>query len=573
MLNNIGMSSGGGIAKGNILPLHENSYHGMIFVWLEDNLSEPKLMQYNAILRKWNPVGSSNNGGIFITNVRPQDSAENVSNKIYGDVENVKLDSIISTTSKVIVDVLLITGWKNYVPNATVNNVPLINVVKMLDRPLFTANILLDLESSNILKAVHEDGAYHQVNVSYNKLPKITSALFIGNYPIENMVEQSELKENDLVQIKIQTDKPVIRAEISNYGACKSQIFTFSESDDISISNILIANRGNTVQDLPIKLRVQSNDGGWSDWYTSDITGNIEKVNLVKINNLHPIINVTGINYPINQQALKGIEQATIIHTVSNYDSITYESVNAELIIENHTIFESNKTVSRINGGYNVSINNFRITANRIANNASTIINKVVNIANIDPIITIQEQYIRLRSSETGSNYWIKLISSQKLLETPSLSSPVGTFVGNFTTSDDITWSKTISISDTDNKGNFNYISMSAKNLAGKVETAITGDDVIIIGGMTSRKLTFPAFQSTVCIGAKVENTSKISVIDLSGYVFTYQNSFSNNPLTFTIVDLNGVLDNKGDYLKITDLNIVNQNSTSNYYINFEEII
>jgi predicted secreted protein len=114
---------------------------------------------------------------------------------------------------------------------------------------------------------------------------------------------------------------------------------------------------------------------------------------------------------------------------------------------------------------------------------------------------------------------------------------------------------------------------MLATNLAGKIVSMITGDGSYIIGGCVSRKLTFPAFQDTVYIGTRVTDTSKVSVIDLSAYVYTYENNFDNNLRTFTIVNSSGLIDNNGDYLKICDLGVVQQNSTGNFYCNFEELV
>lgn len=565
-MNSFEMNSNGGLLRGQKLPL-QGQYHGQLFELVKDNLSIPVLYYWNSIIKEWK-LFSGNSGGvsgaIFITDVRPQNVSENISNKIYTDNINVKLESFITTTSLVTVDILILTGWTNYVPqNCTINTIPITNITPLTDRPLFKSTMDIDLNNSKTIRVEHEDGAYSEVSVSYNQLPKISSVTFIGDYPITNSIKQTELKEDDKVSINIKTDKSIIKVEVADYGACKSQTFTVSGLTDINLNNVLIANRGNTAQLLGVKLRVQSTDGGWSDWFSSESLGSIEKTNVINLNNLKPTVTISSITYPVGQEALKNSEQATVVNSASNYDTITYTSPNGDLSISNSNVFEGNKVVTRIAGSYNVSANNFKISATRNANGSTTIVDKIVQIANVDPVINITEQYTRLISSPTGYQSWIKLISNQKLIQIPTLTIPQGIWANNFTSSDNITWTRNISISDSDTKGTYNYTSMSVKNLAGKVVTLITGDGQYVIGGFSTRRITFPAFQSTMPIGTSVENVSKLSVVDLSGNVYVYQSSQDNNKLTFTIID--------GNKIMLTDQSVVAQNSMGTYWVDISE--
>jgi hypothetical protein len=571
-MNGFNLSSQGGILRGQSFP-NSGQYHGQMFELVKDELSIPQLFYWNEILKEWLSFSNGSfHGGIFITDVRPQSTSENISGKVYSDDINVQLESFVTTTSLVTVDILLITGYTHYKPiNSTINGVIITNITPLVDRPLFKATMDFDLKGEKSIKVVHEDGAFNDVSVFYNELPKISSVTFASDYPITNGIKQTELKENDSMSINIKVDKDITKVEIADYGSCKSQIFNTAQSTDINLSNVLIADRGNVSQLLGIKLRVQGIDGGWSDWFSSDSLGTVEKINVVNCNNLKPTVTISNITYPTGQQALKNNEQATIINNISNYNTVTYSSPNGDLNINNSNLFEGNKIVNRINGDYNISIINFKITAYRNANGSSTIIDKVINIANTDPVITINEQYARLISAPTGYQSWIKLISTQKLLNTPTLTIPCGIWTNNFTSSDNITFSRNISISDSDIKGIYNYTSISATNLAGKVVTVITGDGSYIVGGFSSRKITFPAFQNTMPIGCFVSDVTKLSVVDLSGYIFTYQSNFDNNKSTFTIVDSNGNLDNKGNYIKLTDQSIVNQNSMGTYWITVGE--
>jgi hypothetical protein len=566
------MQSSGGLLRSENLNII-GQYHGQLLEYIVDNMSSPQLMYWNGVIKKWLPYGSGSgiDGGTFIADVRPQSSTENISNKIYVDDINVQLESFITTTSLVTVDILIITGHTHYKPNGLINGMMITNITPLADKPLFKATMNIDLDNSSMIRVEHEDGAFSEVSISYNQLPKISSVTFTGNYPITNGIQQTELKEYDVMSLNITTDKNIVKVEIADYGACKSQTFNVASSSDISLSNVLIANRGVTSQLLGTKLRVQSSDGGWSDWFSSDSLGNVENVNVVKLNNLYPSINISNIVYPTGQQALKDSEQATVINTCSNYDTISYSSSNGELGIINSSVFEGNKIVNRIAGGYNISNANFKISATRNSNGSTTTLSKVVNIANVDPVITVTEQYARLISAPTGNQSWIRLISNQKLIETPILTIPQGLWVSNFTTTDNLTYQRTISINDSLNKGTYSYTSMSAKNLAGKVVTVISGDNNYIIGGFATRRIVFPAFVGTMPIGCSVVDVTKLSVVDLSGNIYIYKNTLDNNLLSFTIVDPNGVLNQCGNYIKIIDQGVVNQNSTGTFWIDIGE--
>jgi hypothetical protein len=130
-----------------------------------------------------------------------------------------------------------------------------------------------------------------------------------------------------------------------------------------------------------------------------------------------------------------------------------------------------------------------------------------------------------------------------------------------------MTWQRTVSINDSVPKGNYNYLSMSATNLAGKIVTSISGDCSYTIAGFTTRTITFPPFIAIMPIGTYVTNTSLLTCSDMSGNVLLYQNSLTNNAYTYTITDSNGVLNPNGNFVKLTDNSIISANSTGNYFI------
>jgi hypothetical protein len=436
-----------------------------------------------------------------------------------------------------------------------------------LNSASFTGYIDIELNDTEIT-VLHEDGASWTTNISVEHPPQIISANFINGYP----GVQTELKLNDTFDFNVITDIDIVRIEFADYGAITAQSFTVTGIDnDITLT---IANRGNSVQNLGVKLRVQKSSGSYSDWYLTEDDGSVDGFNLIKCNNISPSITINSITYPTGQSALKDSETAILNNTITNYNTILYSSLNGELSISNNTTYKANKTVQRLSGSYNVTSNNITITCNRTANNSNSSLSGIVFIANVVPLISITEQYSRLRSSITGSNYNIILSSNQRLYEAPTLLISHGAWFNSFVgSSNNTVWTRAITISDSDTKGVYNYSSMSSKNLAGKITTIITGNDTYEIGGFVTRRIIFPAFQRLMPIGTYVVNTAKLQAIDIGAYSFTYQADKTNNIRTYTITDSLGNLNPLGNYIFVTDNNWVEQNSEGTAYIDLQEIV
>lgn len=455
--------------------------------------------------------GGGVNGSVFITNIVPQSSG-NVGNKVYSSDGQV-LDSCVADTTLLRVSILAITGHTNYKPVVTVKGIE-VPLTAQSDKPLFTGTVNVDLETDSELTALHEDGASHTVQVSTEVPPIIENAYFTGEYP----GVQTELKAGDSFQLYFETDKDVVRVELDNYGAHTSDATTFSARSSHTIT-INIANRGNSPQLLGAKLRVQTSSGSWSSYYLTEDDGSIEKVNLLNLNNQHPILNISSINYPASQQALKNSEEATVDNTASNYDTILYNSPNSQLSIANVNTFEASKIVQRIAGDYNISTTNISISANRIANDATTTISDCVQIANVAATITMSEPASRLRTGGNNGtsiqNHTITLTSNQNLLSAPTIANPSaggGTWSGSFSGGPTV-YIRTLQCHDSnDNVGTYSYNALSAINLAGIETTTYTGDATYTIGGFVSRTLTLIAFENEVSFGAAVSDYSKCTL-------------------------------------------------------------
>ena len=509
--------------------------------------------------------GPGVNGAVFITDITPQGEG-NVGQKVYSSDGKV-LEKCITDTNLVTISVLAITGHSNYKPVITINN-NIVELSESSDSPIFRGSINIDLEDSDEITAIHEDGAKHTVTILHEEKPQIVSAIFVNGYP----KGQTELKEGDTFDLRVETNQEIVKIEIADESACKYLVKSFAPTKDKTIQ-VTIANRGNVATLRYAKLRVQKETGSWSDWYRTDSAGNVDGVYVVNCNNLHPTITLEDIIYPAGQKALKDNEKATIKHSINNFDTATYQALNNELKVNNQDRFESEKTVQRINGNYNVSKNNLKITAKRNANNAITTKDLVVKIAHSYPTLTVETQYERLRSAPTGAIYSININSDQELLKPPTLIAPYGTWQGSGFTGGPQKWVRNISISDADQKGTHSWSSIAATNLAGRVVTAIDENNKYTIGGFLTREIYFDPFRNMAPIGTNVTDVNKLVCIDISGDTFTYQVDKTPNDNAFTIVDKNGDPDPEGDYIWIVDQPWVEQNSTGLAFVELQELV
>ena len=422
-----------------------------------------------------------------------------------------------------LVDIYALQGRSRFKPKLyiTGQQIPLTLVERQTDRPVFLVNDFgINLNNRTSIRVDHEDGAYHSISITQDSPPQITSAYFYGGYPsIPAGGNQTELKAGDTFNFHVDTDVPIVSIEIDNFGAFNASTTSVTAGTSHNLTSRVIADRGTSVQALGARVRVQKANGSYSAWFLTTSQGSTDAQYTVKLNNLYPSISIGSITYPNSQQALKDSEQATVSNTVSNFDLISYTSPNSDLSITSSTSYQISKTVTRSAGNYNISTNNFRITATRNANNAVTINSStVVKIAHAAPTLTVSVPAARLR---TGGNdgtstpsYTITITATQELISAPTLSIPSGggTWLGGGFSGSGTTWTRSIQISDSLTKTTYTWGAISATNLAGKVVTSITTGPTYVIGGFLSRIVSLAAFANEVNINTSVSDYSKMTI-------------------------------------------------------------
>lgn len=521
----------------------------------------------------------SGGGGIWITQVTPQSASDNVSERVYAD-DDTALVECASTSPEVNVTVLVLPGSSRFIPKITVNDLT-VTLTQIGDTPSFQGTVAVTVAADGKLTAVHEDGAVWNCDLRFDEPPAVVSATFTAPYP----AGQTELKEDDRVTVQVTADGPIVGYEIRNSGALKAAAATVAATTSLTLENLRVANRGNTTQSVGVEVRVRKANGAWSAWFDSSSIGVVDGVHVVKLNNLHPTITITGVTYPDNQAALKDTELATVNHTVSNYDRVEYVSANGQLDIPDPTTYASAKLVARVQGNYNDSVENFTVTAYRDANGALTSRGTVVRISQEQPVITVTTPAARLRSGGLHGTeaqlYTITLTSTQALREAPSLNAPEGDWVepafsGNATGK---VWTRRLRVHDTDAKGEFSWNSLKAINGAGVEQNALSGQTTYTLGGFVFRTLSVPAFPNREAeIGTHVVDPAKLRVTNLSkggsgSLNTTYQDSMQEQVDRYTITGPSGMQNPQGTHWYNADGANAASNTSGTMRIEIEEVI
>ncbi len=472
-----------------------------------------------------NPVSGGGGGGggggagIWVLSVSPTTTGNVGEEEYLSDGSNV-LSACSSDTDFLTVSVLAMLGQTDTKPAATVNGIDVIfsgtHVDGAGDSVLFPGTADITLVSGGTITALHEDGTSIDVIVTSDTPPVISSVEFTGGYP----GSQTEVKSDDTFNIRVQTDIPFVNIQIDNDEACSGQTTGVSSGTDRTIA-ATIADRGDIAVARPARVRVQKSTGSWSGWVWTNASGSVDGTNTILCNNLYPSLDDIvqgGITYPASQEAIKDSETVTVHCTATDFDTILYSSPNGDLSIPNTTTYQENKaSVQRISGNYNISTTNYRVSANRAANDASTTKNGVVYIAHVAASLSVTEENTRLRSGgndgTSAQSYTITITSDQNLIQAPTLGiGSEGTWLGGAFTGGPTVWTRQIQISDDDTKGTYAWGSIQGVNLANKTTSTITGDGNYILGGFVSRSVTLAAFSNETNMNVEAIDYTKVAM-------------------------------------------------------------
>lgn len=386
------------------------------------------------------PVNTNSKGNIYITNVEAINIGKNVTKTMNNYPNDGSVLSAMSDDNSYKITVEWDRG-EEFCGQPKVNGKDIIGIINKAGGT-YTGYVVLDstdITSNKIIATLNSN--IYTIAFSIVTPPSISSITF-GNLP----VGQTELKEGDIIDVTIVTDKDINTIEIEDTGAFQYQNISVTNGKTSIISGI-IANRGSTLQNLKASIRVKSTEGSWS--------GITESIATLPLNNIKPIITLDSKTFSSGFSALKNSETCVVKVIASNYDTLTSSAIGTDLSVG--VMSGLNCTVTRINGIYNDSMANLRITGTRNANGATNYLDVCVEIANVSPNLTNSSVIPKIR---TGENDLVLCTFDQKIKITAcSIITPnkgiltTGTLP---TTSYDVSYSPYISASDTDNHSNNN---------------------------------------------------------------------------------------------------------------------
>jgi hypothetical protein len=510
-------------------------------------------------------IGSVVVGSLYITDVMPTSSGI-VGQKIY-DPNTVPANAVLteatSDNSAIRVKVYAEGGNSFYSPTVTINGVTATLTKVSTDASrVFTGYADIVINGDTSVEAISSTGATASVLVHLAGAGPTVSSLVIGALP----GSQTEVKAGDIVQVSGVVDNAATSVQILASGA----------SSTISYMTLgAVGSAGSTQRTFSGTFAASSMSGAQSiSAKAANALGTFGEVftslNTVQMNQTAPTIGTISIAYPNGQKALKQNDSAVISATVTNGDTVTYSS-GSSLTVTNPTVYEQNKTVTSSSTGYSVGVYNYTIVAVKASNGASSSSSAAVALAGVAPTAVITGVSSRFTSSSTGNQYTITVTANQNLASAPSIDLPSGTWKTAWAGSG-TTWSRTLQVLDTDQKGTFNFANVALTGLSGLVGSTITSGGSYTIGGFSTRTIIFPAFSQLAPIGTYVSTISKTTA-KYTGAAsnLTLQSTTNNVFQGYTIVNSDGTYNPNGNYLFLNDQAYAGSNTSGTLQVDIGE--
>lgn len=468
------------------------------------------------------------NGGTFMVHTRDTPTAGEATGII----------SFATDAPNVTLTIIGDRGKKFLEPTVTVNGVPATRSVNNDAAALATGTFqwTVTIPTAETINIRSSSGASRRLAVMMES-PAIVSNLVIVDNPTSGdyyPTTQTEVKAGDPFFISFDTDKDIVSVRVVGANAGQSQTITIPATSSVTGLQVTCGSTTTIASLKVVTINTETVQGAIS-------TISADSSNMIICNDIHPTLTVTSVNYPATQLALKDAEQAIVNMTTSDLDTILYSTPLNEIAIQNVTLDEATKQVDRIAGTYNDSANNFRVSATRNANGASSTTNHVIVIANVAPTLNISEPSPMRSGGNDGTglaSYTVSITSNQSLLTIPTTSVPQGT-MGAFSSSGGYNYSSMISVSDNDPKGTFQYGALLATGLSGIQITAFTGEIDYTFEGIHTRTVNVPPFGATATINASIANPQNLTVTwSFTGSALVYNAADVLAPNKFTVTNI-----------------------------------
>jgi len=534
-------------------------------------------------------------GFVCITNIQAVNPSENIGVTQYSS-NNLVVEKAAGNATNINVSVLAITGKKSLKPSWVRVNGQNVTLTQHTTENLWTGTVTVSLMGlvtggddfpHYVVTAEHSEGSIDTAKVYPEPAPVVATATFVGNYPLSPT--QTSYSAGRSISVTVTSADPFVQVEVVNDAgnACAQQmsaVFTSTTTKTINVTTASgVGSRG-------IKVRIKNPTGTWSNVFDSSSQGTTDHLHKIVLDNVLPTFSITSIGYPASQQALKLTEQAEVFYSQTGTQEIQVAGIGTDLTITTPSPAVGAKILlNRDTAGstYNISSNNFTITAKRLTNDTSVSVSGIVQIAAVAPTITLIGTHTmsRLRSggaAGTGTSvqtYPITIASDQRLQASPVLTPGVGggsltgtswtaTNVGNGTNYT----GRSLSVSDSLTRNTYTFTISSVTNLAGLTTSSISGGtETYVIGGFVARNLKFDAQTAFDDIGVRVSgfNNALKLVVTINAVPGTYVEDTDNVYYTsgnhiFTIVNTGAPTMHAadGNAIRLNEPNVVGSNTT-----------
>lgn len=501
----------------------------------------------------------------FVADITPSGSGI-VAQKVYAPTvpANKLLLSAVSDTENVRVTVLA-QGALFLAPNVTVNGIAIANFAAVAGgNDLFQGTADIVMAESGDITIESDTGATYTVTLTVATEGPVISTATIGAYP----GSQTEAKAGDVMPITGVVANGAVSIAVANSGAAASgNIATFGANDSAGAGfktfagTFTVANRtGSQAVSLTAKNALGT-DGAVK---VSD--------NSITLNQAVPTISTVSVNYPNGQAALTIGDTAQVSATVTGADSVSYSfsAAGQDASITDPEVYAVSKDVTLNNGTYFVS-NNYTVTATKASNGAVATRQGAIKIAEVaaTATISIQGNPSRLRSSQAGNAYTLRVQPNQELASEPVVVLAAGEFSGNWSFSGGV-YSRQVLIRDSDARG-VTAVDATLTNLA-NAESPANGS--FTIGGFLERAITFDAFARFMAIGATVADFTKVRArYNGQGTDLTRRSDTTDVVGAFTVVNSGGVFDANGTHLFLNDAAFAGANTSGTLQVLVEETL
>jgi hypothetical protein len=482
------------------------------------------------------PPGRDAGNAVFIKDFFP--TSGQVKNRVWVTPDR-HIASAVTDSPSVVVQALLEGSSEEYKPTATINGVEA-TVTETTTLRVFLAEATVPLVvGENQIVVVSSTGASDEAVVT-----RMAQGPSITGFSIPTpTAPQTHYYQGQTIPVTIFTESSAVQVKILAGGACASEVILPVASGVATGSFIASSASTSSI------TAVAYNDFGTPGMYATSPS--------VPLDQVAPSISL-NVSYPNSQYAVKQGQTCVLSTSAANFTSVDYSFPEG---LTGSNGYEAEKTLTCT--GDQTGLFTITATAYKASNNTTCVTSLQVRLANTSPTLalSVQGNPSQLRRSPSGNAYILQLSSDQPLM---SASCNVTTLTPNSTR---LLWTGTLLVSDSTPTGPLS-ITFSVAGAAGHPESASMSP---VVGGFTSRVVTWPAFSRVAPLGLAVFNEDNVR-LTIGTKQLSLQKSTIDQPDHFFIAREDGAYDPQGSYIGLSDVAFAMSNTTGTLQGTVEEL-